>query len=187
MNHPTFTKLAIANFAGACVVAWAFWVGLVERVFLADGSGMTLVISGVFLVGVASVMWRSFHVDATLRRKNSWEATTKRHVRRGTQAEYDLGEEYRVALRKSAHLHDLLVILLMLGIVGNALGFLTAFSGVDVSTITSADGLKKAGVQLMSGAGTAFGSTITGLILAVWTTINIRILETSIDRINVHV
>lgn len=155
-------RLCVYNFAGLCVLAWAWWCGYIGRLVAADGAHMTIVIAAVFAVGIAGTFrqaWRVARGDPVL-------TIPERHA----------------AHRDAAWLHDLFAALFILGIIGNAIGFLMAFSGIDLSMLDNADGIRKAGAQLLSGSGTAFGSTIAGLSLALWTSGNLRILATSIDR-----
>lgn len=150
-------RLAILNFAGACFLAWAWMMGYVERVTKADGAHMTYVIAALFAIGLASTFWQMMKVASP-------------------------GVSKRGALISSGHLYDIFAGLFILGIIGNAIGFLNAFGGVNVADLASPDGMRKAGAQLLSGASTAFGSTIVGLALALWTSANLRVLATRIDR-----
>jgi len=164
----TTARLFIANTAGACVVAWAAWQGHIARLPAADGAHMTLVIAAVFAYGLAATFWYGRGAD---------------------EADYaclnETRQDYRaMLLRNTAHLHDLLAGLFILGIVGNAIGFLSAFGGIDTSALTTPEGMRAAGAQLLAGSGTAFGSTIVGLSLAIWTMVNLRILATAIDRLS---
>jgi hypothetical protein len=161
----TTRRLVIANMAGACFVAWAWAMGYVQRLLAADGAHMTLVIGAVFAYGLAATFWFGRKVD-----KNS-RVTPWAHV---THARL---------VRNTAHLHDLFAGLFILGIIGNAIGFLSAFGGIDIASLTTPEGMRAAGAQLLAGSGTAFGSTIVGLTLALWTMVNLRILATAIDRL----
>ncbi|TPJ86975.1 MULTISPECIES: hypothetical protein [unclassified Mesorhizobium] len=162
-------KLFIINFAWAALVAWAWFMGYVQRVTEADAVHMAYVIAAVFAAGLASTFWQARKVDERMRQR-SW-----------TGNERERG--YTSIVRESAHLYDVFVALFLLGIIGNAIGFLVAFGGVDVGALSDPEGIRKAGAQLLSGAGTAFGSTLVGLTLALWTSVNLRILATATDRL----
>lgn len=163
----TTRHLFIANFAGACFVAWAWVMGYVTRLLAADGAHMALVIGAVFAYGLAATFWYGRKVD--------YVGTGSRSARTLWQPRF---------ITHTAHLHDLFTALLMLGVVGNAIGFLSAFGGIDISSLTTPEGMRAAGAQLLAGSGTAFGSTIVGLTLALWTMVNLRILATAIDRLS---
>jgi hypothetical protein len=148
-------KLFIVQFVGACVVVWASWCGYVSRLVEADGAHMAYIIAAVFVCGVASTFLQASRVGKIS------------------------ADESRIG---SAHLYDLFAALFILGIIGNAIGFLNAFGGVNINDLVTPEGVRKAGVQLLSGAGTAFGSTLVGLSLALWTSVNLRLLATAQDR-----
>lgn len=148
-------RLFIANFAGACFIAWAWSLGYISRVVEADGAHMAYIIATVFAAGVISTFMQASRVGKIS------------------------AEESRIS---SAHLYDLFAALFILGIIGNAIGFLNAFGGVNIADLGTPEGVRKAGAQLLSGAGTAFGSTLVGLTLALWTSVNLRILATAQDK-----
>ena len=161
------SKLIIINTCWAALVVWAAINGYVELITRADGVHMTWVIAALFAAGLASTFRLAWRVDNASRvfvneRRTSFIATS----------------------RDSAHLYDIRTALFILGIIGNAAGFLLAFGGIDTSAVTTAEGAQRAGAQLLSGVGTAFGSTITGLTLALWLMSNLRPLATAIERLS---
>lgn len=150
------SKLIIVNTCWCAFLVYAWFSHIMDKVMKADSAHMEIVIASVFMIGLLSTVWQVFSLG-----------------KGGNQEE---------AVTNSAHLYDIFAALFILGIIGNALGFLNAFGGVHVADMATADGIKKAGVQLLSGVGTAFGSTLAGLTLALWTSCNLRILSTAIDR-----
>lgn len=174
MLNTTTTRLTIINTAWVCLVVWAWLNGYVQRIMEADGAHMTLIIAAVFVAGLASTYWWARKADYALKEQRKWGVP-------------EWGDEYplkhKAMTRNTAHLYDIFAALFILGIVGNAIGFLAAFGGVDPHSMSSAEGMQKAGAQLLSGVGTAFGSTITGLTLALWFSMNLRVLATAIDRL----
>jgi hypothetical protein len=126
----TTIRLFILNFAGACFVAWAWWLGYVQQVFNGDVSHLSYLIAAVFLASTAVA----------------------------------------IAGRKS-HLPRVEIILVTLGLIGNVIGFVIALSGMDVSAVGTADGAQKVAVELLAGMGVAFYSTLTGAVLALWTSV----------------
>lgn len=164
----TTTRLTIINTAWICLVVWAWLNGYVQRLMAADGAHMTVIIAAVFVAGLASTYWHARKAD----------------IAQAKDASHSWGYYKAGALtRNTAHLYDIFAALFILGIVGNAIGFLAAFGGVDTASMTTAAGMQTAGAQLLSGVGTAFGSTITGLTLALWFSMNLRVLATTIDRL----
>lgn len=166
----TLRKLYIFNFGGACIVAAAWWVGYVDMLMHADAAHMTKIIAALFLVGLTSTFRQAWKVDKA-RKAQFWKGPASRK------------RAHETLSCGAAHLRDVYTALFILGIIGNAVGFLIAFSGVSMASMGSADGMQAAGVKLLSGAGTAFGATIVGLSLALWMSANLRILQTAIDRL----
>ncbi|MBZ9921801.1 hypothetical protein LB579_29350, partial [Mesorhizobium sp. BR1-1-7] len=130
---------------------------------------MAYVIAAVFAAGLASTFWQARKVDRRFRQRG-WHNDERSRA-------------YTSIVRESAHLYDVFVALFLLGIIGNCIGFLLAFGGVDIGALGDPEGIRKAGAQLLSGAGTAFGSTLVALALALWTSVNLRILATATDRL----
>lgn len=139
-------RLFIANFAGACVVAWAWWLGQLDRFY---DHGAVWLLAGVFAAGVVSAF-------LSLARKTA-------------------------ALLKAEHLEDFVKALFVIGIIGNAWGMLQAFAGIDPGALSEPARAAEAGANLLAGAGTAFGSTLVGLTLALWMMINVRIVNTALS------
>lgn len=62
----TTIRLFVFNFAGACFVAWAWWLGYVRQVFANDISHISYVIAALFvgaLIVLAVSIWRSRPVE----------------------------------------------------------------------------------------------------------------------------
>lgn len=130
-------RLFIVNFAGACGVSAAWWMGYVQQVFAGDISHISYVIAALFIAGVIYAFRRP-------------------HAERLT----DISEW-----------------LVTLGLIGNVIGFVIALSGIDADAVSSAEGAQKVASQLLAGMGVAFYSTLVGAVLALWTSINKRVLE----------
>jgi hypothetical protein len=150
-------KLYITNTAGACFLIWAFWIGYAQRVTSADVAHMWAVIGTMFLYGVISTFRLSFALEKS---------------RSGA------GQNAKQLLVRGEHLGTIVSALFILGIVGNAIGILSGFGGIDLNALDSADGIRKLSVQVLSGATTTFGSTIVGATLALWTMCNAQMLWT---------
>jgi hypothetical protein len=66
------------------------------------------------------------------------------------------------------YLSDVETWLVVLGLIGNCIGFVIALRGIDVGALGQAEGAQKVGGQLLAGLGVAFYSTLTGSICALW-------------------
>lgn len=165
MRHTLLYRLIVLNACGFAFIVWAWMQGMVDLVMDADPTKITHVIAALFLFGLVSLGWRALKVNAAI----------------------DFGPTLLIKNRRAArkmpaqneHLGDIPEYLVLLGLIGNAVGFLMAFGGIDMSALGSADGLMAAGTQILAGIGTAFGSTVAGCVLALWAMINYRILVTA--------
>jgi hypothetical protein len=73
-----------------------------------------------------------------------------------------------VATGRTAHLTDAAWLCETLGFVGTLVGITIGLSHVDIGSLSSADGVIKAGNSLFGGVATAFCSTITGAVAMMW-------------------
>lgn len=64
----------------------------------------------------------------------------------------------------------------MLGLIGNLIGFIIALQGMAGGSLTDAAGLMKLATALLEGMSVAFCSTLTGAIAALWTSTNAWLL-----------
>ena len=154
-------RFAIANTVGAAFLSWAFIAGYAQQVLAGDISHISYVIAALFAVGLASsALWvgRVYYNDEP--------------------AEYFKAH--------TAHVSDIAEWLVTLGLIGNVIGFVIALRGVDVGALGGADGAQKVAVQLLAGMGVAFYSTLTGAVFGLWTSINRRLIETALNRMEVE-
>lgn len=158
-------RLFVLNIAGACFLIWAFWIGYAQRVTSADVAHMWAIIGALFLFGVLSTF------RLALRLENAKRAADMMTILKKTKTAKSL-------VIKGEHLGTIVSALFILGIVGNAIGILSGFGGIDLNALDSADGIRKLSVQVLSGATTTFGSTIVGATLALWTMCNAQMLWT---------
>lgn len=57
-------RLATLNFAGACLLAWAYWLGYVGFVYSHDVSNISYLITAIFLAGMVAVFTgRTRHLE----------------------------------------------------------------------------------------------------------------------------
>ncbi len=169
MRHSLLYRLIIFNACGFAFIVWAWMHGLVDLVLEADPTKITHVIAALFVAGLASLGWRALKVNAAI--DGGTPLYTGQLRKRSREA--------KQMVIRNEHLGDIPEYLVLLGLIGNAVGFLMAFGGVDMSSLGSADGLMAAGTQILAGIGTAFGSTVAGCVLALWAMINYRMLVTA--------
>lgn len=159
----TTHKLFIVNTAGACVVAWAFFMGYAQALHEADASNMGYVLAAIFMAATTGAFWLAHGVDNWDKRKP-------------------------VALRhniiSTAYLHLAGISLFILGVVGNAIGFRIAFTVLKNANVSDAAGLIEVIRELFPGLGTALGATIVGLTLGLWTIVNATIIGVEQEKLS---
>jgi len=79
---------------------------------------------------------------------------------------------------QSDHIGAIAEWLVTLGLIGNVVGFVLALHGLDANSL--ANGAQKVAAQLLAGMGVAFYSTLAGAVLALWTSVNKRMIDTAL-------
>lgn len=156
-------RLAILNLCGFAVVVWAWQQGYVEAVF-DEETRITLIIAGLFIVGLGSAWVRAIKVSRLMNQVKRGDALTV---------------EGPKLLEKGAHLDDIVNWLVTLGLLGTVIGFAIALSGIDAASLASASGVQKVSGQLMAGMRVAIMTTIVGAICGLWLDINRRMIRTA--------
>lgn len=67
--------------------------------------------------------------------------------------------------------------LVTLGLIGNVVGFVLALRGIDLTSLSQAEGAQKVASQLLAGMGVAFYSTLVGAVTALWLSMGKRIIK----------
>ena len=153
-------KLFIVNFIGSCVMVWAWWVGIFGMIAGADHYHITTAIIVAFLAGVLYTFRRARAVQRLPK------VISKANQREG-----------RKAAILNTPIADVAESLVLLGLIGSALGIVSAFFGTDQGTLSTPEGMKDAGVHALSGVTLLAGATLAGSATALWTIWNNRLLE----------
>lgn len=114
---------------------------------------MTYVIIAAFLVGLASATHRMWRVT---------HGDTKAH--------------------RNSHLFDFIEVVMLLGIVGNSLGFIDGLMGMTGEALSSPETARVAVGQALTGAAMAFNATFVSCSLTVWTIFNCRMVESAANE-----
>jgi hypothetical protein len=88
-------------------------------------------------------------------------------------------QDIEIILAKSEHLDLVVKALFILAVIGTGAGIASAFSSVSADAMSTPEGMRAAGGQMLSGAGAAYGSSIVGLSLALWSMVNVRLVRTA--------
>lgn len=153
-------KLFIVQFIGSCVMVWAWWNGIFAMVASADPYHITAAIIAAFLGGVFYTFRRA---RAVCRLPKTVSADAQR--------------EGRKAVIFNSPIADVVESLVLLGLIGSALGIVHAFTGISKETLATAEGVKEAGVHALTGVTLLAGATLAGSSTALWTIWNNRLLE----------
>jgi hypothetical protein len=157
-------RLAILNLSGFAFAGWAWQLGYVEAVYAGDESRITLIITALFAVGLASAWVRARKISRLL------------NLSKENRALVVLGAKL---LEKAAHLDDIVNWLVTLGLLGTVIGFAMALSGVDSASLASPAGVQKVAGQLMAGMRIAINTTIVGAVFGLWLDVNRRVVRTA--------
>jgi hypothetical protein len=153
-------KLFIVNFIGSCVMVWAWWMGIFAMIAGADYYHITTAILVAFFAGVLYAFRRARAVERLPK------VVSKAAQREG-----------RKAAILNTPIADVAESLVLLGLIGSALGIVSAFFGTNQETLSTPEGMKEAGVHALSGVTLLAGATLAGSTTALWTIWNNRVLE----------
>ena len=167
-NHLIY-RFVLVNVAFIAVAIALAVQGYVTWLFANDASGISYAITALFVVGWG---WSAKEIMVASSDLN-WSNANGPRPAALADADKDLG--------KIAWLQDISENLVNLGLLGTLVGFVIALSSIDQETVSSADGAQTAAALLMQGMSTAIGTTIIGLVLAIWHGVNLRMLNTALN------
>lgn len=167
-NHLIY-RFILVNVAFIAIAIALTVQGYVGWLFANDASGISYAITALFVVGWG---WTAKEIAVASSDLNMSDLHGPRHAFIA-EADKDMG--------KIAWLSDISEALVNLGLLGTLVGFVIALSSIDQETVSSADGAQTAAALLMQGMSTAIGTTIIGLVLAIWHGVNMRLLQTALN------
>lgn len=173
-------KWAVFNLAAIGLLRGAYYMGWVAPLFEQDVTNITWAIVALFSAVAILTARRIFLVAADLKtvsyggqparfRDDIRGLTTARDRSAGMQAVYTR------ALSAIAYLHQGAGALAALGLLGTVIGISIATS--NISDVANVSALMQ---TVLGGVHVAINTTIVGVVAALWTEVNTRILETSI-------
>lgn len=137
-----FYKLTIFNLAGFALLFVGYINGLLQKVYEADQSKISLAIFGLFLVG----LYYAF--------KAAYKRTDRPYI--------------KTAGPNLTSLNFIAGACVTLGLIGTVLGFIYAFSGIENSDSISINNLSQLVSEFIVGVGIAFYTTLVGAVLGLW-------------------
>ncbi len=170
------------------MLAAAYLQGWIDTVLSADGTGLSVVIFAVFLVGLAvaaRLIWRiSIELNCLRGGPSCAHSRTEAYFAEvrgrsaGSRAISSSALRMKVANRISGvrHIANTLV---LLGLIGTVVGFIIALSGVDPTRAGDVRSIAPMVANLIDGMSVALFTTLVGAVLNVWLMLNYRLLNDS--------
>ena len=185
-------RFGAINLAGMALLAAAWARGWLDIVVAADQTGLTFVIFGVFVVGLAVCgfkVWRTGQETAAARSAHpangSWAA-----LYLDTIDGRDSGARAIVASTLRLRLSDWIAVirhfanaLVLLGLIGTVIGFVIALSGVDPDRVSDVKSISPMVSELLAGMAVALYTTLAGATLNLWLLVNHRLLAGATTRL----
>jgi hypothetical protein len=167
LHNLLFYRLVIFNALALVGVYVAYQAGLIEMVIEKDISHVTEIILGVVAFGVVAALARGYQVAQSI--------NYLKIVGPFDPIEGDIGKSlYQFYVKRAKKLPaknkitlNMAEVVVLLGLVGNCVGFIVALSNEDA---------------LRAGANTAFGATVFGLLAAIWMLVNYWTLEATTEQ-----
>ncbi len=190
-RYQSIFRFALFNLAAVALLAAAGLQGWIGVVFAADSTRLTVAIFAVFVFGLAACagkVWTISREIDCIRNQNS--------CRRSAAAVYLAQVSGRSAgsraitasaLRVSvssriAVVRQVANALVLLGLIGTVLGFIIALSGVDPASVGSANSVGPMVATLIGGMSVALYTTLVGVVLSLWLTVNYQMLAADTVR-----
>jgi hypothetical protein len=178
-------RFALLNLAGFALLGAAYVQGLVDKVIVADGTYLSVLIFLVFLGGLgicARKVWQTSRELNSLREPDAAaESPAMVHLApllgRTAESRANLVGAARMRLsHRIAIVRNIANTLVLLGLIGTVLGFIIALSGVDPEHVADVAAIAPMVSTLISGMSTALYTTLVGAILNVWLMANHQLL-----------
>lgn len=164
LDHLLIFRMTIFNALAAAGVVWAYQMGFVTDMFGNDDSYMTYVATALFIFGTISCFSRARKISAHLDK-----------LKRGFTPEFN-GAKF---IEKSAHLDDVGDIIVVVGLIGTAIGVVMMLSALAAGSLADPAKVVETATTLGEGLGTAFRSTIVSSVLWCIHIANLRMLKTA--------
>lgn len=177
-----FVALNMVGVAGLFLV----WVnGWVNRILVADSSGISVLIFAIFLVGLLASGWRinkvTQELDNLRNGKGSLEEGGRLSPYRRALETGGSSATRALELRlfsRIAFIRHLANVLVLLGLVGTVVGFIVALANVNAQSASDVNAIGGIVGSLIEGMGIALYTTLVGSVLNLWLAANYQLLAT---------
>ena len=186
LRYLLLMRFALVNMAGLALlgaVTMQGWVGVILDV---DDTHICKLLAVLFAVGLAWAARRALMLSNELNAldRGGWQGATRvaafmRGIRgRGGETRTALATALRLKLaHRIAPVRQMAGSLVLVGLIGNVIGFIIALSGVDRAAVSDAAQIGPMVATLLRGMSMALFKTLLGSVLNVWLMVNYRLLE----------
>jgi hypothetical protein len=180
-------RFALFNCCAMAVLAVAWANGLISEMFMADTTQIVVLITLVFLAGLALCARRIWQTSVELnavrsgfpKRGTRVAAYLEQTAAADGQGRGNLAATLRLKLAsRIAPVRHIANSLVLLGLIGTVIGFIIALSGVDPELASDIAAVGPMVSTLIEGMAVALYTTLTGAVLSIWLMVNYRLLET---------
>ncbi len=178
-------RFALINVVGFALLGAAYVQGLVELVFVSDQTYLSVVISLVFLGGLAICGAKVWNTSRELNQIKSFDPLVRSKASaylakiRGHNGDSRgiLAAALRLKLtQRIAIVRNVAASLVLLGLIGTVVGFIIALSGVKPDQAADVKAITPMVSTLIAGMSTALYTTLVGSVLNVWLMANYQLL-----------
>ena len=179
-NWLLWSRFAFLNLFGGVGLILLYINGWIQQIVTGDPSKITVIIFGLFLVGLVLTGIRinkltkelnDIHAGRSSRLRQYWELFEKRGEAVASQV-----TQIRL-YSKIQWIKRIASSLVALGLIGTVYGAITFLLGIDVAALGNVDKIGSAFAVVLEGMGIALYTTLVGAVLNLWLTFNFGIVE----------
>jgi hypothetical protein len=178
-------RFALINLIGFALLALAQTHGWVTLALAADSTHLVVVITLVFLAGLAHCAYRIVQTSRELNRAKPFDPLVpslaadflaKTRGRNGESRSILVAALRLKLTQRIAVVRHVANSLVLLGLIGTVIGFIIALSGVDPQSAGDFSAVAPMVSTLIEGMSTALFTTLVGAVLNVWLMVNYHLL-----------
>jgi len=172
-KYKTLAKLLAFNIVPVVGLFYAWVFGLVQTSYNADSTYIVYLITALFIVAMAMLVYRAKQVDDELHDSTWWVGQSSEFV----QLTLDNRVNPIVYLGYS---------LVVFGLIGTVVGFIFGLHGIDASSMADLPTMLNSLGTILQGVGIAFYTTLIGSIGDIWLGFNLLILMSSMNQLHLR-
>ena len=179
-NWLLWARFAFLNTIGFAGLALLYINGYVDQVISGDRSHITIVIFGLFMIGLILTAIRIYHLSQEINHLKS--GSSRRHkeytklVKKNGETVAKQVLEIKM-LAKMQWIRRIATSLVQLGLIGTVYGTMVFMLNIDMTAIADIERVGEVFGVVMQGMGIALYTTLVGAVLNLWLTYNYGIVE----------